>query len=405
MITMNRYEKTLIGLLGTSHAFSHGYLLIFPAVLLLLQKEFSLDYLEVGIIGNIVTFAYGLGALPGGLVYNRLGPKKLYLLCFFGSAISLLVVAASSNLILFVAGLTLVGVLGSFYHPLALALITQKVREYGKGMGISGAAGNVGLGLAPICAGLIASSFGWRYAFLWFAIAGFALSIWALFTDMTPKKEAPAPTPNPSTPKQLSRNFRSYFTVPLVCLYIANMLNGFGFHGSITFLPTYMAKYTSFQILSLDSVAIGGMLSGIVLFMGVFGQLAGGILSQKPNLERNYVWLSIIAFPCIFFMSFSTNFLLLGLALVYYFINFALQPVNNTLLAHGTPSDMRGAAFGILFFMAFCLGSMTSSFSGYIAQKFGLQWVFMALSSGVLGLIIFAYLYSKIQKPRYEVNG
>ena len=52
---MQRDEKIIVALTGCSHALSHGYLLIFPAVLLLLQKEFSIGYLELGVIGNIMT--------------------------------------------------------------------------------------------------------------------------------------------------------------------------------------------------------------------------------------------------------------------------------------------------------------------------------------------------------------
>ena len=95
---MDHDEKMVVALTGCSHAFNHGYQLIYPAVLLLLQKEFSLGYLELGAIGNIMTFTYGLGALPGGLVYNRFGPKRLYLLCFLGSAMALLLVAFSPTL-------------------------------------------------------------------------------------------------------------------------------------------------------------------------------------------------------------------------------------------------------------------------------------------------------------------
>ena len=42
--------------MGCSHAVNHGYMLIFPAVLLLLQKEFSLGYLGLGVIGSIMSF-------------------------------------------------------------------------------------------------------------------------------------------------------------------------------------------------------------------------------------------------------------------------------------------------------------------------------------------------------------
>jgi len=39
---MERNEKLIVALTGCSRAFSHGYILIFPAVLLLLQRVFFL---------------------------------------------------------------------------------------------------------------------------------------------------------------------------------------------------------------------------------------------------------------------------------------------------------------------------------------------------------------------------
>src|SRR5512143_258940 len=102
---MTREERKIVALTGSSHALSHGYLLVFPAVLLLLKEEFSMGYLGLGVVGNIMSFSYGLGALPGGMIYNRLGPKRLYLLCFLGSSVALILVGFSSGLLLFAAGL------------------------------------------------------------------------------------------------------------------------------------------------------------------------------------------------------------------------------------------------------------------------------------------------------------
>ena len=396
---MQRDEKIIVALTGCSHALSHGYLLIFPTVLLLLQKEFSIGYLELGVIGNIMTLTYGLGALPGGMIYNYLGPRKLYLLCFLGSALALVLVAVSSKLILFTAGLALLGVLGSIYHPLANSLITSKVREYGQALGIHGAAGNVGLASTPFVIGLIASYLGWRQAYLWSALPGIILSIWSLFVDMSPREEirtVDKPTP---TEKSTPRRLKAYFSLPLVVLYLINMFQGFSFNGSLIFLPTYMAKRTSFHLFSLDSVALGGMLSGIVLAVGVLGQYGGGILAQQSRLERKLLLMPILSFPFILAMSFTTDLVLLIFALIFFFFNFFLQPMNNTLLAQYTAVEMRGIAFGIYFFLSFVFGSLASSFCGFIAQNFGLRWVFMGLSSSVLLLIFTAFFLQKIEKP------
>ena len=395
---MNRSEKMIVALTGCSHALSHGYQLIFPTVLLLLQKEFSAGYLELGVVGNVMSLAYGLGALPAGMIYNRLGPKKLFLFCFFGSSMFSFLVAASPSLILFTAGLTFLGALGSIYHPLANALITAKVRGYGKALGIHGAIGNIGLTMTPLIAGLIASSLGWRHVYLWFAMPGIILSLWALSVDMSSRPHLQEGDNPYLRQESLGKRLRIYFSLPLVILYIINILHHFCFQGAITFLPTYLAKRTSFHLFSLDSVAIGGMLSAIVLSMGVFGQYGGGVLSQKSRLERNFLLITIIVFPTIFIMSFTTDFLLLALTLLYFTFLFFLQPINNTLLARHTTAPMRGTAFGIYFFSAFAIGSLASSYSGFVAQTFGLQWVFLGLSGSALLLIFFALFLLKVKE-------
>lgn len=396
---MKHEEKRLIALMGCSHALSHALLLIFPAVLILLQKEFAMGYLGVGIIGNIMILAYGLGALPGGMVYDHFGPRKIYLLCFLGSAGASLLVALSSHFIVFTVGLALLGALGSVYHPLANSLITQRVEGYGRALGIHGAAGTVGVAAAPILAGLIASSWGWRQAYLWFGLLGVSLAVWSLFVDMPSPREKtkstlPAPKENPGQYK-----LGVFFPLPLVLLYMVNMLNAFCFQGTITFLPTYMSQQASFRIFSLDNVAIGGMLSGIVLSIGILGQYTGGVLGTRSNLERNLALMGVLAFPFLLAMSFQTNIPLLMVAVTYYFINFCMQPMCNVLVARFTTPGIRGTAFGIFFFISSGVGSFSATFAGYLAQRFGLPWVFVGMSGVVVLLFILAVILWKAERP------
>ena len=395
---MTAQERAVVALMGCSHALSHGYQLIFPGVLLLLQKEFSLGYLELGVLANVMNLTYGLGALPGGMIYNRLGPKKLYLLCFLGSSFSLILIGISTGLVLFTTGLALLGTAGSAYHPLANALITGKIRAFGRALGIHGAAGNLGLAITPFVIGVIASRLGWRYAYLVFVLPGMVLSVCALFINMSPREEAESVHPPDFRKTKGSEGLKVYFSRALTLLYLINIMINFSFVGTITFLPACMAKLTSFRILSLDSVALGGMLSAIVLFWGAFGQYAGGTLSQGSHPGKRLLVVSLISFPFILAMSFATDLLLLLLGLVYFFFNFALQPMTNVLLAKYTTAQMRGVAFGLYFFIAFGFGSLASSFSGLIAQTFGLQWVFMGISSSTLLLAFFAFLFRRIER-------
>jgi MFS family permease len=160
-----------------------------------------------------------------------------------------------------------------------------------------------------------------------------------------------------------------------------------------------MAKYTHFHILSWDNVAIGGMLSGMALFMGVFGQYTGGVLAERAHLKRNIFIMGAVSFPFLLCMAIMKDFILLFMALFFFYFNFAIQPMVNTLVARFTTLEMRATAYGIFFFAAFGLGSMAASFSGFIAQNFGLPWVFVGLSGASLLLCLTSFLLIRVKNP------
>jgi MFS family permease len=401
---MTRNEKIIVALTSSGHALTHGYLLIYPAVLLLIQKEFSLGYLGLGIVGSLPTLTYGIGALPAGIFCDWLGHKRIFIICFLGSALSSLMIALSSSFHVFAVGMTLLGVFGSLYHPMANALVTSQVREMGKAVGIQGAAGNIGLALTPFIAAFIASHWGWRTAYLCAVFPGFFLPLWAFFVHMSLKKsdsELDGKMRTRSGTEKPSTRIWFFFALPLVLLYVVNGLNSFCYHGTITFLPAYIARKTTFTILSLDNVAIGGMLSSIVLFLGLFGQYAGGMRAQRKETEGSLLLAAIISFPFVLAMFFTDNILLLLTAFAYFFLNFSIQPMANVTLARYTPQEVRGTAFGIFFSIGFGISSVGPSLSGYLAENFGLNAVFLGMGGGVLVLIFFAIWLARRSRRLY----
>jgi len=122
-------------------------------------------------------------------------------------------------------------------------------------------------------------------------------------------------------------------------------------------------------------------------------------LAEKKNLKRNIAVMGGVSLPFILAMAFATDVLLLIMSLSFFFFTFALQPMLNTVTAHYTTLEMRGTAFGIYFFAAFGLGSMAASFAGFIAQNFGLPWVFIGLSATNLILILLSVMLMKARNP------
>ncbi len=85
---MTKKERKIIGVTSVGHGLNHGFILVFSAVLPMLQEVFQTGYFQMGMIGNICFLAYGLGSLPSGILTDVLGPKKLVGIFFFGAALS-----------------------------------------------------------------------------------------------------------------------------------------------------------------------------------------------------------------------------------------------------------------------------------------------------------------------------
>src|SRR5512142_3115264 len=79
-------RQRLVWLVGLSHAANHFLMLIFPAVLLLIQREFGLGFAALGALANAGLLCYGLGALPAGLLADRFGGERILAIWLLGGA-------------------------------------------------------------------------------------------------------------------------------------------------------------------------------------------------------------------------------------------------------------------------------------------------------------------------------
>ena len=391
---MEKRERREVLQLGVSHALTHGYMLIFPAVLLLIMKEFDVGYFRLGILGTIANFAFGLGALPAGFLSDRLGARRLILLYLFGAAFIALLISFSKSFFHLAVCLGLLGLFCSLYHPCSLALLSH-FREHGKAFGIVGALGNVGLAVSPLLAGYFASRLGWRKVYPLFAIVGLILALSYLLLQrslLTKEKEKRREGRSSS-----STGGGKLFNLPFAMLLCMQMLAGFSFQGATTFLPTYLSRRVEIQLLGLSAVGIGGVMASISLIIGVFGQYLGGFLGLKTNTERLYLAMVSATIPFLLLTGSTRNGILVAAAGAFAFFYFCAQPIGNILLASYTSAGARGRGYGVSFFFSFGIGSMAAGFCGFIAEKISLSAVFYALSMIALLQASLAFTLVRIQ--------
>ena len=394
---MTREEKKIIGVTTAAHGLNHGFILIFSAVLPMLRQNFGTDYFHLGLIGNICFFAFGLGSLPAGILADRIGSRRLISLYLFGAGFSSILVAFCDSLPALGACIGMVGIFCSTYHPASNALISKGIRKTGKGFGIHGVSGSLGVALTPVVAGFLASALGWKIAYVIFGIAGFCVGVASLGLH-----EPPQDGPEEGEAGQILEKKPVGALLPLVFVFAASMMTGLCYRGVLTFLPTYMVEKVQISFLPIHGVALGGMMSTIALLFGTLGQYMGGSLSDRYPPERVFLAAHLLGAPFLFFVGLSTDFSVVLSALAYAFFYFSTQPTQSHLVARYTSARFRGLAYGIHFFVGFGIGSFASTLSGYVADLFGLEWVFHAMGFIFLIAIIIALallLLARKSKP------
>jgi MFS family permease len=372
--------RRLVWLIGLSHATNHFVMLIFPAVLLLVQQEFGLGYGPLGFFANVALFCYGAGALPAGMLADRLGGERILAIWLLGGSLSCLAIAGTASPVGLVLGLAALGLFGSLHHPagsgVLVALRDVAGVELGRAFGLSGVLGNVGLAASPVMAAMVAVRRGWRAAFLVGALPGLLLAfpLWRLHG-----LQAPQP-PDPTAPPVRRRMaWRSDLTPPLLILFLIETLMGFVFQGFSTFLPAHLAERASIPGLTAARVARGGSFASLALLFGGLGHLLAGRLMASRHRDR--IFLISVGATALFLFSMGATvgppLVLASIALSVGY--FSLGTISNTFIAFHTPPLLGGTAFGVTFTLAFGVGSLASTVMGLVAQRFGLSAVFLSL--------------------------
>jgi len=400
---MKRFEKQAIIYTSACHGLVHILELTYGAVLIGIAQEFGASLFVLGILANVLGLAFGVAALPAGLLADRMSERRLLMLCCLGMGLSSIIIGLSPNIHILGIALLALGLALGIYHPAGSTFIARVAANRGLGFGYLGVGGNIGLALGPILASAIASVLGWRASYLIFAIpAIFLAAIFFFFTRTEmPSRQQSITDTNVSTGKLALRPF----ILPLGLILCAGIMNGFIYRGTVTFLPLYLSERIHLTFLNLDSVLAAGSFATIALAFGVGGQFLGGYLSERRRRESLAFIVALAAVPLLVLMGNSEGVILMIAAATFAFFYFMGQPVYNNLIADYSPTDWHGRLYGIYFLCTFGFGSFSASILGYVADQFGINWVFMAAAGfGLLTLICTVFLLMRALKISKHIN-
>ena len=376
-------------------------MLVFPTIYLSLGNALNLKFASVGFVGMASYMAFGFGALPTGFLSDRLGARRLLVLCVAGMAASSLLAFASRNLASVVVSLIFLGLFGSLYHPSGLSLISTSIKDLGRALGIHGTAGTVGETCAPIIAGVVTARFGWNYSYLGLGLVGIgALVLLLAILRRIGPTGGPSEGHHPVEPHKAT-DFK-WITSDLVAIYAMGVVYGLTYRVLMTFFPPYLSERVAY--IGQDVKRLGMVSSGIMAFSLIGPLLGGHLATSRRAIERNLLIIfSLLGAAAVGFY-FLSNVGLILVAIPSVLLIFCFQPLQNVLVAKSSPRGVRGRAYGINSTVSFGIGASAAGIGGVFGERFGLQSVFLLMLGLCLAQLVVVRSARRARERRGETG-
>jgi MFS family permease len=376
-----RRERQVIVYTNLGHALVHAVETAYGALLLDIASDLGSSEAFMGGVATVFGWAFGTTAFPAGLLSDRMGPRRVLGMTFAGASAAALMVSLAFSPWLLALAMGLLGLAIGMYHPAATALIAYGVGERGVAMGMHGAAGNIGLALAPGIAGGIAVLADWRWAYVLLACLAAALALWATRLPGARLQVVTADVDSRSARGGLPLAPR--VAVALLLVYSLSVLVGIVYRGTLTFLPSHIKLEVSDDL--------GDWLTTAAYLMGAVGQYAGGLLTRRLRVEVLAIGVTAAALLPLALMGVLSGVPLLTAAAAFVFFSFARQPIYNTLIADYSPARLVGSSFGLYFLAEFGLGGTGGIIAGAAVDRWDTSAAFLAMA-GIWSLAVVASL-------------
>jgi MFS family permease len=371
---------------------------LFPAM----RDYFKITtYTKASTIPMAFSLASATGQLPAGWFADKFGPVVLIMIGTLGVAVAGVLVGLSTNFVMLIITMMLMGLLSGGYHPAATPLISASVdaQQRGRALGFHLVGGNSAFFVTPIIAAAIIGAFGetsgWRYCFLILAAPTvlFALIFYYYLSrhggkahvETVKRQMVGEKPPQPGYKRRL-------------IAFLTMMVVGGGIGMSvIPFLTLYMT-----DVLGASNALAGGLMS-IVFSSGLWAGPVGGYISDKIGTVKVIVVTNILSGVFLYFFKFVTLGPTLYALLFIHGLNMAMRmPVTEVFIMSQAPARHRSKIFGVYYSTMQYTGAIFVLPGGFLLQKFGFDTMFVVAAIGVTVVAIITAFFIWDAKDNYQ---
>ena len=373
--------------LAVGHAFDHLFLLLYPTVVLTLEGVFDRSYGELLSLSVPGFIAFAAGTLPAGWLGDRWSRPAMLAIFFLGMGASACLTGLARTPFEIAAGLTLIGLFASIYHPVGIAMLVEGREKVGKLLGVNGVAGNLGLAAAAVVAAGLTEAVSWRAAFI--VPGALSLFVGIAFVATCRRWRNAAPTPAGARSRPVRRGFPREAVRFVLVIGAATALTGMTFNATTIALPKLFDE--GLRGLAQGAVDVGGLVS-LVIAAAAFAQIGVGWLIDRYPAKPVWIVVLFAQAPLIALAGMMAGHGLVVLAFAMMVVVIGEIPIQDALVARYTAERWRARVFGVKFLLGLGAGALAAPLvAGMHGLPEGFAWLFAGLgaSAALVGVIAF----------------
>lgn len=331
--------------LNLAHFLDHFFLLIFPTAVLALGTAWGMPYGEVLALGTPAFVMFALATLPIGWLGDRIDRTSLMTVFFVGIGTASVLVGLAPGRLTLAAALGLLGLFAAIYHPVATALVIQHAAKRGAALGVNGVFGNMGVALAPLVTGLLATWFGWRIAFVLPGVIAILIGLAFHFGPARAERTGAATAQKPPEPARPPSGQVRVFAV----VAISALFGGIVFNGITVALPKMFEERLSDLASGIEQV---GLAASLVFGIASFAQIVIGRVLDRVG-ARTVLFGCAAVQALLFVLCLQADGLVLfALTIPLMLVVFGEIPVGSWLVGHYAAPGWRSRIYGVQYLLA-----------------------------------------------------
>jgi MFS family permease len=356
-----------------AHGMFHTYELSIPIFVIVWLDVFDTTAAVLGLIIGAGYALIGIGAVPSGIIADRIGSRSLILGSVIGMSGGFLLVAFAQNLYMLAAALLLWGLAASLYHPAGLSLISRFAQARGKVFAYHGVGGNIGTVMGPLVTVILLTFLEWQLVIGILALPVIPIVLLGSRISFDESTDATDGSTEAAESYGVAfiRDTRRLFTVGFSIALVVVMLYGTYYRGLLTFLPEVIGTLPG-----LAAIEIAGrrtppaqyIYTGL-LVVGIVGQYVGGRVTERVDptlaLAGALTALGVLALLFLPVAALGTLPFLLLCGLLGFFL-YASAPIYQVTIADHAQEDVHGLSYGFTYFGMFGVGAGGAALAGAV---------------------------------------